>query len=481
MKFALKICLCTVLIVALLFGIAGQILVAQSFDAALRFRVRMAEAEFSALGSAMEAEIYGIRLYYSTVSQEMYQELLTRASRSQDTPAPCALYTTERELIASSGGTFDETLGFSELRQRRFAYMLERSGKSTTLFTAGGIEIGGNNYFLAVRYSADDLMALRREQIRSIVLLHTITVAVCTAVMLLVAFFVSKPLVRLKRFTGIIGGGNYSRRAKVTTLDEIGDLTVAFNEMTGAIEQKVVALEDNAKQQKDFVASFSHELKTPMTSIIGYADMLRSQELDEEDAFMAANFIYSEGKRLEALSLKLMDLVVLDKDDFKLMRGYSRKALGHVVAVVTPMLEHAELTFLYDIEQQIILYERDLLLTLVTNILDNARKASSPGKRIWLAGRKVNGRYRITVRDEGIGIPKEELSRITEAFYMVDKSRSRAQHGAGLGLAIANRIAGLHGSSLHFESEQGKGTTVWFDVPLSGAKERGNDNEAADE
>ena len=83
-----------------------------------------------------------------------------------------------------------------------------------------------------------------------------------------------------------------------------------------------------------------------MTSIIGYADMLRSQELDEEDAFMAANFIYSEGKRLEALSLKLMDLVVLDKNDFKMTRGYARRALGHVIAVVTPMLEQNELTFL---------------------------------------------------------------------------------------------------------------------------------------
>lgn len=479
MKFALKICLCTVLIIALLFGIAGQILVAQSFDAALRFRVRMAEAEFSALASAMEAEVYGLRLYYSVVSDRMYSELLQRAERNQGTDAPCALYDSEQNLIATAGGEFPETLSFSELRPRRFAYMLTKENGVTLLETAGNIVIEGGNCYLAVRYRADDLMLLRKEQIRSVVLLHSITVAVSTAVMLLVAWFVSKPLARLKRFTGIIGSGNYSRRAKVTTLDEIGDLTVAFNEMTGSIEEKVTALENNAKQQKDFVASFSHELKTPMTSIIGYADMLRSQELDAEDAFMAANFIYSEGKRLESLSLKLMDLVVLDKTDYQLMRGYARKALGHVVAVVTPMLDKAELTFLYDIDQDIILFEKDLLLTLVTNILDNARKASSPGKRVWLSGKRINNRYRITVRDEGIGIPPEELSRITEAFYMVDKSRSRAQHGAGLGLAIANRIAALHGSSLHFESEPGKGTTVWFDVPLAG-KERRPRNENDD-
>lgn len=477
MKFALKICLCTVLIVALLFGIAGQILVSQGFDAALKFRVRMAEAEFSALASAMEAEIYGVRLYYSSVSQQMYEELLARASRNQGTEAPCALYDEAGALIASVGNDFSDPIEFSDLRPRRFAYRLTKEDEAVLLHTAGNVVIGGNNYYLAVHYNADDLMNLREEQVHSVILLHSITVAVCTAVMLIVAWITSKPLVRLKRFTGIIGKGNYSRRAKVTTLDEIGDLTVAFNEMAGAIEQQVTELEGSAKQQKDFVASFSHELKTPMTSIIGYADMLRSSELDEEDAFMAANFIYSEGKRLEAMSLKLMDLVVLDKNDFKLIRGYARRVLGHVVAVVTPMLEKAELQFYYEIEQQMILYEKDLLLTLVTNIVDNARKASSPGKRIWLTGRKVDKRYRIEVRDEGIGIPKEELSRITEAFYMVDKSRARAQHGAGLGLAIANRIALLHGDSLHFESERGKGTTVWFEVDIASRERRSDDNE----
>ena len=467
MRFALKICICTVLIVTLLFGVAGQILIAQGFDTALRFRVQAAVAEYSALASAMEAELYGIYLYYNTASPGMYAEILRRAGSNQGVESPCALYSTDSELLTASTDDFPETLTFSELRVRRFAYRLIRSNDGRTLLdTAGCVSIGGQNYYLSVRYDADDLMRLRAEQIESVTLIHIITVAISTAAMLLLSYLTTKPLRRLQRFSTIIGGGNYSRRARVTTLDEIGDLTVAFNEMTGAIEQKVEALERNAKQQKDFVASFSHELKTPMTSIIGYADMLRSTELDEEDAFMAANFIFTEGKRLEAMSLKLMDLIVLDKNEFKLSRGYARRALGHVVAVVTPMLEKAQLTLEYDIEQQIILYEKDLLLTLVTNLIDNARKASSPGKVITLSGRSEGDRYRISVKDEGIGIPKEELSRITEAFFMVDKSRARAQHGAGLGLAIGNRIAELHGSKLHFESELQKGTLVWFDVPL---------------
>lgn len=474
MKFALKICICTILIVAALFLVTGQVLIAQNFEAALSFRVEAAISEYSALASAMEAELYGIRLYYNDVSPEMYEEILGRAIETLPKETPCALYDVDHKLLAAYGDGFSDTLSFSEMRVRRFAYELVKDGEQDILHTAGCVSLGGDYYYLAVRYDAGDLMRFRSEQIHSVLLIHCITVAVCTALMLLISYFTSKPLQRLERFTHLIGSGNYTRRARVTTLDEIGDLTVAFNEMTGAIDQKVQALEGYAKQQKDFVASFSHELKTPMTSIIGYADMLRSAELDEEDAFMAANFIFSEGKRLEALALKLMDLVVLEKDDFNLSRGYSKRALGHVVAVVTPMLEKAQLTLVTDIEQQPVRYEKDLLLTLVTNLIDNARKASSPNKSVYLTGRRVENRYRITVRDEGIGIPKEELNRITEAFFMVDKSRARAQHGAGLGLAIGNKIAKLHGSSLHFESEPNKGTTVWFELPLASAS-RGGD------
>ncbi|MDO4565348.1 MAG: HAMP domain-containing sensor histidine kinase [Clostridia bacterium] len=468
MRFTLKICLCTVLIVAILFAVAGQILIAQSFDAALSYRVQAAQAEYSAMASSMEAELYGLRLYYNSVSPAMFSEVLARAAVTQSHETPCAIYDTDGRLIASSGGNYDDTLSFSELNPRRFVYRLIKDGDQTLLDTAGAITIGNANYYLCVRYDASDLLTMRSDQISAITLLHCITVAVSILCMLIISFIASRSMRSLMRYAKRIGKGNYNERAKVSSLDEIGDLAVSFNNMANAIEQKVSALEGYAKQQKDFVANFSHELKTPMTSIIGYADMLRSAQMEEEDAFTAANFIFSEGKRLEALSLKLMDLVVLDKDEFTLMRGYSRKVLGHVTAVVVPMLEKAQLELVCSFEQQLIMYEKDLVLTLVTNLIDNARKASSAGGHIYLTGKKQQNRYRISVRDEGIGIPAEELARITEAFFMVDKSRARAQHGAGLGLAIGNRIAKLHGSELHFESEVGKGTLVWFDVPLAG-------------
>ena len=467
MRFALKISVCTVLIVAVLFAAFGHALIARSFSAALSFRVREAEAAYSGLASSLEAEISVLNVYYQSTSPRMLREVLDRSSKAANlNGAAIALYDEGRRLLVATEEGFPDRLTYQELTEKRFVYsLIERDGGSQ-LDTAACVPVGMDRYFLSVRFPADDLFDARGGEVAVFVTLHLITVAVCIGAMLLISYFVSRPVRTLTEATKRIEEGQYDVRADVKSLDEIGDLAISFNTMAEAIEQKVTALEGYAKQQKDFVANFSHELKTPMTSIIGYADMLRSAELDEEDAFMASNFIFSEGKWLEALSLKLMDLVVLDKNEFELTRGYARRVLGHVIAVVTPMLEQHGLTLETSIEQYQILYEKDLLLTLITNLIDNARKASESGKTIELTGRKQEGRYRITVTDHGIGIPEEELNRITEAFFMVDKSRSRAQHGAGLGLAIGNKIAQLHGSELHFESKVGEGTSVWFDLPM---------------
>lgn len=469
MRFALKICLCTVLIVAVLFGVSGHVLITQSFSANLDAKVDEAQARFTALCASLEAEIYGLQLYYQTATPLMFQEVLERGTVNLSGENYCALYTQQGELLAATGTEFAQSLQGVLPGEGEMLYCLIQP-EQAILESIGRLTIQQESYYLVLWMDSQDLMELYDREVRAFVLMHILTVAMCIAAMLTLSYFSTGSIRSLNRATRRIATGEYGQRVENAPLDEIGDLALHFNTMADAIEQKVEDLEGYAKQQKDFVASFSHELKTPMTSIIGYADMLRSQEMDPEDAFMAANFIYSEGKRLEAMSLKLMDLVVLDKTDYTLSRGYARRIMGHVMAVVTPMLEKNGLTLETDIEQQIILYEKDLFLTMVTNLVDNARKASEPGKTIRITGKKQQSRYRITVEDHGIGIPAEDLKRITEAFFMVDKSRARAQHGAGLGLAISNRIAQLHGSELHFESTLGQGTTVWFDVPLYDGK-----------
>lgn len=188
--------------------------------------------------------------------------------------------------------------------------------------------------------------------------------------------------------------------------------------------------------------------------------MLRSREMSPKNRFTAAGYIFSEGKRLEALSLKLMEIIVSGKQGIERRKFDAPYFIREVAAVTVPSLASDGMTLDMRWEQGEVEIEPDLFKTLMINLIDNARKASRKGQTIELFGKREEDGYAFYVRDHGRGMKKEDLSRITEPFYMIDKSRSRAQNGAGLGLALCQRIAELHGTALEYESEPGEGTTV---------------------
>ena len=220
------------------------------------------------------------------------------------------------------------------------------------------------------------------------------------------------------------------------------------------------ALRETADRREEFIASFAHELKTPLTAIIGYADMLRSKDMAPKSRFTAAGYIFSEGKRLESLSLKLMDIIVAGKQEIEKKRYDAAYLLREVSAVTVPSVTDDGMKLEVFWENGEVEVEPDLFKTLLINLIDNARKAGKKGQPVELFGRSEAGGYAFYVRDHGRGMKKEELEKITEPFYMIDKSRSRAQNGAGLGLALCSKIAELHGTKLEYESEPGQGTTV---------------------
>ncbi|MEF9971505.1 MAG: HAMP domain-containing sensor histidine kinase [Oscillospiraceae bacterium] len=231
------------------------------------------------------------------------------------------------------------------------------------------------------------------------------------------------------------------------------------------LQEELTELQDLASRREDFIASFAHELKTPLTAIIGYADMLRSKEMAPKQRFTAAGYIFSEGKRLEALSLKLMDIMVVGKQEFQKRRYETGVLIREIAAVTVPSVSDDGISLEIRWEKGEVQIEPDLFKTLLINLVDNARKASKRGQSIDFFGKNEEGGYAFYIRDYGRGMKPEELSKITEPFYMVDKSRSRAQNGAGLGLALCKRIAELHGTALQYASEPDKGTSVRVFLP----------------
>ena len=208
------------------------------------------------------------------------------------------------------------------------------------------------------------------------------------------------------------------------------------------------------------MGAFAHELKTPLTAIIGYADVLRSHKLDEEKSFLSANYIYTEGKRLEAMSFRLLDIIVAKKEEAQLIETSAEEIFGYLQEMFNG--DNHNMKFEFSCDEGTVWAEVNLIKTVLVNLIDNACKASEEGSVIRVRGRKIDGGYWFEVEDEGIGIPREEQNKITKAFYMVDKSRARSKNGAGLGLALCVEILKIHHSELVIESEQGKGSRIGF-------------------
>lgn len=283
----------------------------------------------------------------------------------------------------------------------------------------------------------------------------TASLAVC------LVFFMTKrtlgPLQELQQAAQDISGGKLERRARVGARDEIGQMAGAFNRMAAQIENQVKELREESERRKLMLGSLAHEMKTPMTSILGYASSLLHVNLKEEQKEKALQHIYEECGRLERVSSKLMSLIgMYENDRIEWEEVPARALLERVSLLEEGHCKEKHITLAYECGAEKWLVDEDLMISLLLNLVDNAVKACQDGGNVTITAQGG----RITVRDDGCGIPKEEVPRLTEAFYMVDKARSRKAGGSGLGLALCDRIAGLHGARLEIESILGEGTAV---------------------
>ena len=302
--------------------------------------------------------------------------------------------------------------------------------------------------------------ALRDTQQRQYLIVYCAVVLFGIIASVAISFALTRHLHRLTTTVRRISGGNLSKRSQIQSHDEFGQLSRDFDAMADKLQENISRLESDMQRQESFMGAFAHELKTPMTSIIGFADLLRQDTMDENTRMMAADYIYSEGKRLERLSFKLLDLLLLKKDALSMRRVWLGSYLQEIERALTPNMKNKDIRLICRAEQKRVFLETDLVKSLLYNLVDNASKAIDDGGIIAVRATAIPDGCQFQVVDNGRGMEPEELTKITEAFYRVDKARSRSQGGAGLGLALCKQIVELHNGNIHFASEPGKGTRV---------------------
>jgi two-component system, OmpR family, sensor kinase len=250
---------------------------------------------------------------------------------------------------------------------------------------------------------------------------------------------------------------------------EVQDLTRAFNSMVKRVESA-------QRSQRDFVANVSHELKTPLTSIQGFAQALLDDTAQTPAARrQAAQIIYTESARMHRMALDLLDLARLEGGtaDLHMSTVEVGALLRGIVDKFTPLADQAGVALQFSLADDApasLSADGDRLAQVFTNLVDNALKFTPAGGRVMLAAKKVGSEIELSVTDTGLGVGAEALPHLFDRFYQADASRSRAggeSHGAGLGLSIVKEIVQAHGGKIGVRSQVGQGTVFTIHLPLA--------------
>lgn len=281
--------------------------------------------------------------------------------------------------------------------------------------------------------------------------------------MYIISIKLTKPIRSLSESAMEIAKGDYG--ARVTEYggeDEIEILKHNFNKMAEVIEEKIMELHYHNEAQQRFIDSLNHEIKTPITSIIGYSELLLRSKVDEKIKEQALQYINSEARRLSVLNNTMLKLTLLREEESKREPVAVSSCINNAVLALSYKLEQKNNHIHMEIEDTKVIADRSQLEVLFINLIDNACKASSEGQEIVITGAFDQDKecYQVKIEDHGIGIAAEDLDKILEPFYMTDKVRTRKENGLGLGLAICNEICMKNQVIMSFESTVGAGTSV---------------------
>lgn len=298
------------------------------------------------------------------------------------------------------------------------------------------------------------------QEFRGLMVTYVTTALAISSVLAICLYFIlrtlSKPLDRLKDTTERIENGDFSATAQELGNDEFTMLARSFNSMLATINHQMETLETDARQKQILVDNMAHELRNPLTSIHGYAEFLEKAAATEEQRIIATKYILSESERLQKISEILLDSAYIRENPPQMSSVEVSKILFDVAEKLESKATACGVTLACHGQTLSVCGNETLLSMLFYNLADNAIKACCDGGIVqlqWDEGR-------ILIQDNGKGMTPEQLQHITEPFYRTDKSRSRAEGGAGLGLALCQQIVQIHGWQMHFESEVGAGTEI---------------------
>lgn len=468
MKFANKLFFTMTALLTVIFAVFGMWMLLSYFSEAVDREIDRANAESGMFQLMFENTYYPMAIYGKDYAIRGVMDSISFGIEKNGNY--CIVWDDEKEYycnpniavdkantIYSVSSMLDQEISEYAVKENYYGVAIRKIGPRYYIITVCKTDFG---VYLGMCRDISAVYEAREELITRYCISLGILLVVGGACIYILSRYITRPIRKLNHVVNHITQGNYDVRCDVKGNDEIGTLAANFNEMTNAIVDHMHQKELEALQKESFTTSFAHELKTPLTSIIGYADMLNTVEMTEKERSEAYYYIFSQGKRLESLSHKLLELAEIDKNPLKRKAVSAKELEENIRATMLPIFADKKIDGEIRMDKGYLYGDKDLLLSVFYNLLDNAVKAVEEGGIVQLKGMNLMGDYEVIVTDNGRGIPEEEIHRITEAFYMVDKSRSRKEGGAGIGMALCHKIIELHEAKLHIHSKFGEGTVI---------------------
>lgn len=381
-------------------------------------------------------------------------------------------YTTYREIEVDKYRNIKDNGSLALLQQKKLGYDIIYYPDSVTVDFAFEAIINGQEIGI-VRYFQDytNLFEESNAIINTIKVVSIIIFALIFLLSVLVSRKIVDPIITFTNFAGEIENGNYSGKISLTTNDEIGELSRGLNSMAERIDTQIEkiekdrdALKELNEHRKKFFDNVTHELKTPLTTIMGYGELVKDQGLEDRELFYEGmDSIILESNRLHKMVVELLELsynssgiiedefetVVISEIAKNVCRDMKLKGERYGIEIVEEFENGLKVEAI-----------KEEIMQTIINLLDNAIKYGGQGGKIIVRAYKNKDVIKLEVEDFGQGIPEEKIHKIFQPFYRVDKLSSREVGGNGLGLSIVKEIVNKHNGKITIRSELGKGTTV---------------------
>lgn len=321
-------------------------------------------------------------------------------------------------------------------------------------------------------YPMEEMTQARKNMLWTAVIAEGLVILVVGVILYVIIRRMMRPLQSLSVAAKDIAEGEYGKKLDIHGKDEVALLARNFNEMSDSLEEKIEELKESDLEKQQFIDNLGHELRTPLTTISGYAEYLQMAPADEEERLSALGYITSETRRLSKLSDSLLKLAMLRVDEIERKEIPFSKLTDKLSDGFAGNLAKRGITLCIDKREGVLYGNEELLYSLLSNLVENAARACEEKGHIYISieeynegafdGRKNNMTEfaRLRVRDDGIGMRREEMEKITEPFYRADKARSRKSGGIGLGMTLCRQIVQCHEGTMECDSVYGEGTAV---------------------